>query len=167
MYILAGVAAQTYVLILLMRPPPKSSMQPPPSATKDGAKQLENVDDLKKPKRSVQYITWVLYTVCLLMQCTGHFVPMNYFPMKGHQDGIDKEKIPILVSVIGATGIISRPIAGIFSDRFINRITLAIISLLVCGLLLIISTFLHTFIPFLILCLFIGIIQCKYIYLSM
>ena len=129
-----------------------------PNGTDNGiAKHADTVT----PSKRMQYLIWVLYTICLVLQFVGHFVPMSYYPMKGKQDGISKDKIPILLSVIGGMGIISRPTTGYITDRFVNRISLAAVSLIICGAVLIASTFLHTFVPLLIICLSVGIIQCE------
>ena len=151
LYILAGVAAQSLVFICLLRPPPKTVTK---QVSEEGQKgTMAGTSTLK-------YSIWALYVASLTFQYIGHFTPMNYFPMKGYQDGIEKSKVPIILSVIGGIGIFARPLAGFVGDRFVNRITLAVVFLFLCGISLIISAFLHTFLELVILAVFIGIFQC-------
>ena len=151
LYILAGVVAQSLVFICLLRPPPKTIKKQVSEGGPIGTMAGSN---------ALKHCIWALYVASLTFQFMGHFTPINYFPMKGHRDGIEKHKVPIILSVIGGIGIFGRPLAGFVSDRCINRITLAVVFLFLSGISLIVSTFLHTFLELVTLAVFIGIFQC-------
>ena len=116
----------------------------------------------KMKKSKFHYLIWGLYTLCYTAQCTGHILPIMYYPLKGHQDGIHSHQIPFVISVIGGMGIFMRPAAGFISDRFINRLTLATLNLVLCGILLCVSNAINTFPALLAVAVILGISQCKY-----
>ena len=114
-----------------------------------------------KPNLTLQYCIWIIYTLSLMMESMGHFAPLSYYPMKGHQEGIEKHKVPLLLSVYGAMATVWRPLAGYICDRFVNRLTIAVVANIICGLILIFSCLIHAFPPFLAAAIFLGIMQCK------
>ena len=152
-YILAGVTAQIFIFISLLRPPP--------SLEGEEVSKQNGYANNKKQRKSLrlQYFTWILYIISFTAQVAPHFVPMSYYPMKGKEENVGKYLIPILVSVSGGLGIISRPVAGLITDRFNNRIIVAVVSLVICGIILILTVFAQTFTMLLILAILIGIIQ--------
>ena len=160
-YIIAGVTAQIFVLISLLRPPPSSVNQ------KDKKKTDNNVgsndSNVKKQKITLkfEYFIWFLYTMSFIAQCAPHFVPMSYYPMKSKEEGIEKHRIPILVSISGGLGMFARPLAGLITDKFNNRIIVAVFALFFCGAIVITSALVHTFTLLLILAIAVGIGQGK------
>ena len=108
-----------------------------------------------------------LFSFCLgfLMVQTGHVCMFAYIPLRAKQLGIEKEKIPLLISIRGILGIIWSPTYGYIGDlQKINRPILTGVCGLSAGVLVVLSTQLTAFTLLLILCIGVGICACKIVH---
>ena len=120
-----------------------------------------NSEDKSRWKR---FIPFGLLLVSVGLIQAGFFVYITYLPMRMDELGFEKRKVSLLFSLIGAAGIILRPLVGVISDsRYVSRVALYGICAILGGALSVASLWFHTTATLAFYAVGCGVTACKYL----
>ena len=121
-----------------------------------------NLEDEVRWKR---FIPFGLLLVAVGLIQTGYFVFVTYLPMRMDELGFEKRKMSLLLSLIGAAGIVLRPVAGVISDfRCVSRVVVYGTCAMLGGALSIASPWFRTTAMLAFYAVGCGVVSCKFEY---
>ncbi len=157
MIILGGVQLNGFACGALLRPIKIAEIRRQSHAQKTQAEDVHNekgiatiVTPLRKDHWTSRWVPFSMFCFAVVLMYAGHQVTHAYMPMRAEDLGLTKYEGAFLVSLIGITGLPSRPLIGFFGGH-INSCLLFGFSGIAGGILNILLIALKTYLPMAIL----------------
>jgi len=107
---------------------------------------------------------FVLFIIATVLASVGFCVPYVFIPDRAIQLGQSEDHAAMLLSVIGISNTIGRIVFGYVSDfRCVNRLALFWISLVLCGMSSILSSYCQNFSSMVVYCSLMGLLMGEYV----
>ena len=106
---------------------------------KDSFKEMMDLSLMKNP-------LFVMFVISNFLTSIGFCIPYMFLPDWAIIQGIDPQKAPFLISVIGMANTVGRVVFGFLSDRpCVNRLYLYNVALTICGVFTSLSPFCYSY----------------------